>query len=126
MKRKTRWYDRLHVLGIAACVAAILFGAVCYLAIERPLVNSLDAEAVQIRADGDPRGLLGGLHYFPAGLGRITKQVVTVGIWIIGITLTGIGTIGFWRSKGTRKRLRDAAWITAVSTMIAGLGMTLL
>jgi hypothetical protein len=126
MNRNTRWYDRLHILGIGACIAAIVLGAICYIAIERPLVNALDAEALQIRADGDSRGLLPGRHYVPAGVAWLTRQVVTAGIWIIGVILAGIGTIGFWRSSGTRKKLRDTAWITVISTMVAGLGMTLL
>lgn len=111
----------MHVLGIAGCVGAIFLGAICYLAIERPLVKSIDAGTVQIRAQRDPRGLIASRQYSPAGIAWLSRPIVTEGLWATASTLTLVGTIALWRSKRKRTLLRDTAWIAVVLTMIAGL-----
>ena len=121
-----RWFDRLHALGIAGCVGAILLGGLLYLAFEAPLTTSLDAEAVRISADGDSQGLLPARHYLPASIAWLGRQVVTAATWALGFLLTVIGTLGLWKAGCQRSKLRDAAWAAAGLTFLAGAGMALL
>lgn len=124
IKKTLRWPDRLHVLGMVACLGGIILGLIFWIVIEQPLEKSLDLEAARIREQGED--LLSDRHYFPASLTWFERQLITAGPWMIGVILTLVGTFGFRGSEGTRKGLRSATWKTVLLTMLAGMAMGLL
>jgi hypothetical protein len=109
MPEKKRWPNWTFVIGSAVCIAACALGFLLLFAIEEPLVAELSME--------DPSPSNPGAHYFPATIVSIARQGITVLLWLVGLILTIIGTIGFARGRGGSQLVCRWAWTAAITSL---------